>query len=72
MVTFLNPRIVSQQIFWLTDLNDWWRTELFAKDLPLRYEYMLTAKGEAQKPILNAIEKWGEKFVPGSKEVLEK
>ena len=34
---------------------------------PVRYEYLLTEKGEGLKPILEAIIVWGKKHYPGSK-----
>jgi len=34
---------------------------------PVRYEYLLTKKGKALEPILEAIIVWGKKQFPGSK-----
>ena len=34
---------------------------------PVRYEYVLTEKGEGLKPVLEAIIVWGKKHYPGSK-----
>lgn len=34
---------------------------------PIRYEYVLTKKGKALEPILEAIITWGKKQYPGSK-----
>jgi DNA-binding HxlR family transcriptional regulator len=33
---------------------------------PVRYEYLLTEKGEGLKPVLEAIIVWGQKHYPGS------
>lgn len=37
---------------------------------PVRYEYVLTNKGEDLKPVLQALVKWGKKYYPGT-EVFE-
>jgi DNA-binding HxlR family transcriptional regulator len=34
---------------------------------PVRYEYLLTEKGEGLKPVLEAIIVWGKKHYPGTK-----
>jgi DNA-binding HxlR family transcriptional regulator len=34
---------------------------------PLRYEYLLTEKGEGLKPVLEAIIVWGKKHYPGTR-----
>jgi DNA-binding HxlR family transcriptional regulator len=34
---------------------------------PVRYEYLLTEKGEGLKPVLEAIMAWGQKHYPGTK-----
>jgi DNA-binding HxlR family transcriptional regulator len=34
---------------------------------PVRYEYLLTEKGEGLKPVLEAIIVWGQKHFPGTK-----
>ena len=34
---------------------------------PVRYEYILTEKGEGLKPVLEAIIVWGKKHYPGTK-----
>ncbi len=33
---------------------------------PARYEYVLTEKGEALRPVLEAIIRWGSRYFPGS------
>ncbi len=33
---------------------------------PVRYEYMLTKKGEDLRPILEALVKWGKAYYPGA------
>jgi len=37
---------------------------------PVRYEYSLTDKGNELKPILGAMVKWGEKYIEGSKAMM--
>lgn len=34
---------------------------------PVRYEYVLTKKGEDLKPVLQALVKWGKTYYPGTK-----
>lgn len=34
---------------------------------PVRYEYVLTKKGEDLKPVLQALVKWGKAYYPGTK-----
>ena len=33
---------------------------------PLRYEYILTKKGEDLRPVLKALVKWGKEYYPGT------
>lgn len=34
---------------------------------PIRYEYILTKKGEDLKPVLQALVKWGKTYYPGTR-----
>ncbi len=38
---------------------------------PVRFEYRLTAKGEALRPVIRAISLWGEAHVPGTNKVAD-
>lgn len=38
---------------------------------PVRYEYNLSSKGQALGEILQAMHKWGEEYVPGSKALIK-
>ncbi|MEW8237493.1 MAG: winged helix-turn-helix transcriptional regulator, partial [Candidatus Thiodiazotropha taylori] len=39
---------------------------------PVRYEYILTAKGRELGPILKSMVAWGEKHIPGTKAMIKK